>query len=255
VNVTPAQPRTATPTLVVDDDAEQRQLVADLLGVAGIGPIFQAGDAEAAVAIAARQELTLIVLDVVMPGRSGLEVLPELHDLARGASIVVLSNLPRRRLGEVARARGATGYVEKRVPPERLVGEILVAAAAAAVAADRVTAQLPADPIAARAARGLVRQALPAIDQELVSSIELLVSELVTNAVLHASSAARLDVHVTAANIRVEVFDDDATLPELQPPDSLRSSGRGLQLVDAIASRWGSEAQLTGKVVWFEMDR
>jgi len=251
----PDESRTATPTLVVDDDAEQRQLVVELLGRAGIAPVFQAANAEEAVAVAARHPLTLIVLDVVMPGRSGLEVLPELHDLARGASIVVLSNLPRRRVGDVALARGATGYVEKRVPPERLVGEILMAAAAAAVAADRVTARLPADPIAARTARGLVREALPAVDQDLLSSIELLVSELVTNAVLHASSAARLDVHVTRGNIRVEVFDDDATLPELRTPDPRRAGGRGLQLVDAIASRWGSEPQLTGKVVWFEMDR
>ena len=94
-----------------------------------------------------------------------------------------------------------------------------------------------------------------AIDRDLLASIELLMSELVTNAVLHASSAARLDVHVTRANIRVEVFDDDATLPELRPLDTMRSGGRGLQLVDAIASRWGSEPQRTGKVVWFEMDR
>ena len=87
-----------------------------------------------------------------------------------------------------------------------------------------------------------------------MSEVELLVSELVTNAVLHASSAARLDVHVSRTSIRVEVFDEDARLPEPKDADDRATGGRGLLLVDRIASRWGSESKQGGKVVWFEMD-
>ena len=244
-----------TPTLVVDDDAEQRQLVCDLLARAGVGPIVQASSADEALAVAVEANPSLVVLDVVMPGRSGLEILPELHDLVPQASIVVLSNLPRRRVGDLARARGATGYVEKRVAPERLLTEILMAAAVTETTTAGISVRLPAETVAARTARGLVREVLPSSDQELLFSVELLVSELVTNAILHASSAPRLDVHVTGANIRVEVFDDDAAEPRQRVPGADGIGGHGLHLVDQLASRWGSEPQHDGKVVWFEIDR
>lgn len=244
---------TSTPTLLVDDDAEQRSLVADLLARAGIAPVVEASSAGEALALAGEHDFALVVLDVVMPERSGLDVLPELHDLVPNGSIVVLSNLPRRRVASTARARGATGYVEKRVAPDRLVTEILVAAAAVTTTADRITARLPAEPIAARTARGVVRDALPTVDQELLDSIQLLVSELVTNAVVHASSAPRLDVHVGRSNIRVEVFDDDTTPPRVR--ERIGPGGWGLQLVERLASRWGTDAQPDGKVVWFEIDR
>ena len=255
VKSAPEGQQSSMPTLIVDDDAEQRRLVRALIERAGLGPVHEAASAEDALAVAAREELALVVLDLVMPGRTGLDVLPDLHELVPGASIVVLSNLPRHRVGDVALSCGATGYVEKRVAPERLVTEILIAAAVAAVTAERVSVRLPAAPAAARTARGLVRDALSSVDNELLSSIELLVSELVTNTVLHTSSGARLDVHVNRATIRVEVFDEDATLPELRMPDDHETGGRGLQLVDHIASRWGSEPQRDGKVVWFEIDR
>jgi CheY-like chemotaxis protein len=250
------QPTTNTPTLLVDDDGDQRGLVRGLLSHAGIAPIFEAASADDALAVAAdHPELALVILDVVMPARSGLDVLPELRELAPRASIVMLSNLPRHRVAEPARSRGATGYVEKRVAPERLVTDILVAAVVTTVTADRVTASLPAESIAARTARGVVRDALQSVDRELVESIELLVTELVTNAVLHASSAPRLDVRVSRAAIRVEVFDNDATLPATRLRDGALAGGWGLHLVDRIASRWGSEPQPGGKVVWFELDR
>ena len=71
----------------------------------------------------------LILLDLAMPGGTGIDVLPDLRTAAAEAAIVVLSNMPRQRLlGEVLR-RGAVGFVEKAIPPNRLVDEILIAAA------------------------------------------------------------------------------------------------------------------------------
>ena len=227
--------------------------MAGLLTRAGLAPVVEAASAGEALARAGEHDFALVVLDVVMPERSGLDVLPELHNLVPNGRIVVLSNLPRHRVASVAHARGATGYVEKRVAPDRLVTEILVAAAAVTATAERISARLPAEPIAARTARGVIRDALPAADQELLDSIQLLVSELVTNAVLHTSSAPRLDVHVGRSNIRVEVFDDDATPPQVR--ERAGPGGWGLQLVERLASRWGTTAQPDGKVVWFEIDR
>lgn len=242
-------------TLIVDDDDDQRRIVARLLDDADIRPVFQAADAEAALGVAADEQPDLIILDLDMPGRSGLDVLPELRERAPGASVVILSNLPRHRLGEAARERGAIGYVEKRVGPDRLVSEILMASAISQLALDGVTVALPADHSSPREARRIVREDVDLGDPKLLPSVELLVSELVTNAVVHASSAPRVEVHVSTASVRVAVHDDDATMPRPRTPDPAKPGGRGLHILDRLASRWGAEPRADGKVVWFEIDR
>ena len=243
-------------TLIVDDDPDQRLLVRRLLDQAGVGPIVEAGDAEEALARAAEHEPALIVLDLSMPGRSGLEVLPDLTEVVPEAAIVILSNFPRHRMEAAARQRGAVGYVEKRVPPDRLVSEVLVAAAMNAAAQDLAAAmELPASPTSPRDARAFVRDLLSTDDAALVSSVELLVSELVTNAVVHASSAPRIEVHLGRESVRVAVRDDDPAMPAPRIPDQARPGGRGLHLVESIATRWGAEPSEHGKVVWFEIDR
>lgn len=241
--------------LLVDDDAEQRSLVRGLFTDEGFRLIEEAGDGGAAVETATSFQPDLIVLDLVMPGRSGFEVLPELQDAAPHARIVVLSNLPRRPLDTLVRQRGALGFVEKRVAPVALVGEILMVAALADAVAAAFDVQLEASPLAARDARQHIRGALDAVGSELLESVELLVSELVTNAVVHASSAPRLAVRRSRHGVRVEVHDDDPLLPSPLPPDETRLGGRGLYIVDQLADRWGTEPEGGGKVVWFELDR
>jgi hypothetical protein len=51
----------------------------------------------------------------------------------------------------------------------------------------------------------------------------------------------------------VEVFDTDLRLPRIRSADETDEGGRGLYLVDQIASRWGSRPTKNGKAVWFEM--
>jgi DNA-binding NarL/FixJ family response regulator len=253
---TPVGSDRATRTLVVDDDPDQRALVRRLFAQADLGPVAEAGDAEEALVVAAEHRPDLIVLDLSMPGRSGLEVLPELSELLPDAAIVILSNFPRRRTEAAARRRGAVGYVEKRVPPDRLVAEILVAAAITSAAEDMAAdLELPAAPSSPRRARAWVRDLLSADDGALVSSVELLVSELVTNAVVHAESAPRIEIHLGRDAVRVAVLDDDPALPRQRAPDEARPGGRGLRLVESISDRWGAERSDGGKVVWFEIDR
>ncbi len=145
--------------------------------------------------------------------------------------------------------------MEKRVPVRHLLAQILVAAAVTETALEVVTADLPADPSSVRAARTLLRQALGEEGDELLFALELLTSEVVTNAVRHASSAPRIEAHLGPDTVRVAVHDDDPTLPEHREPDLGRPGGRGLHLLDQIASRWGAEPTDQGKVVWFEIDR
>ena len=82
----------------------------------------------------------------------------------------------------------------------------------------------------------------------------LLTSELIANAVRHAPPPLCLEITVDTAKIRIEVHDSDPMLPVLNRPDFTSRGGRGVWLVDTIASRWGYRSEPPGKVVWFEMD-
>lgn len=241
--------------LIADDDADQRLLLRHLLARAGISEVLEAADGEAALRVAVAERPDLVLLDLSMPGRSGVDVLPDLHTQVPEARVVVLTNVPRRRLGDLVRHRGAVGYVEKSMPAGRLVHEVLVAAALADRAAARVSTDLPPATASAGAARRFVRDALGSPDEALLADVELLVSELVTNAVLHASSSPRLDVVLDDEQVRVEVYDDDPAMPRMLEPEADASGGRGILLLDRIASRWGAERRGEGKLVWFECDR
>lgn len=115
---------------------------------------------------------------------------------------------------------------------------------------------LDADPgqvsLARRLVSGYVRE--QGRDEEDVAV--LLVSELVTNAILHGRGPLELRARTTEEALRVEVHDaDPRTVPTLsidvEPTDD---GGRGLQLVELLADRWGWAESPVGKVVWFELD-
>jgi len=83
---------------------------------------------------------------------------------------------------------------------------------------------------------------------------ELLTSELVTNVVRHVGSPMVVRVSYDASTIRVEVDDDSAEPPVLAQPGPFSDRGRGLTLVNAFASEWGTRGTDNGKTVWFELD-
>jgi anti-sigma regulatory factor (Ser/Thr protein kinase) len=115
--------------------------------------------------------------------------------------------------------------------------------------------QLPAELASVRAARralvGACREAgLPA---DLADSAELMISEVVTNAVFHGRSAVMVEVDIRSKGLRVEVTDDGEELPRMQPLDDAVPSGRGLRIVAVLASDWGIATRTRGKTVWFEL--
>ena len=123
----------------------------------------------------------------------------------------------------------------------------------------RIRAELSLEPAAtsARQARRFVSETLTLWgDEPLVDCAALLVSELVTNAVIHARSAVGLVVSHAGARttVRVEVRDASARPVRLSSFDNDSVSGRGVALVDALAARWGVESESSGKLVWFELD-
>ena len=87
-----------------------------------------------------------------------------------------------------------------------------------------------------------------------VDTVELLTSEVVTNALVHARSAPDLLVFVRHDVVRVEVCDGSPDEPVLQQFDPESASGRGIAIVEQLASGWGVERMPdVGKRVWFEV--
>lgn len=120
---------------------------------------------------------------------------------------------------------------------------------------DLWAANLPSSTGSVRVARHFIQDALRCMGSpELEEAATLLVSELATNAVLHAHSRLRLSVLCRDGVIRIEVGDDDPTPPRLVEPDPLRPGGRGIMLVELLSDDWGVSGNERGKTVWFELE-
>jgi anti-sigma regulatory factor (Ser/Thr protein kinase) len=105
-------------------------------------------------------------------------------------------------------------------------------------------------------ARSFVRDALAATDAPavIVDSAVLLISELATNVTLHARTDLQVTIRFEDGTLWGEVRDWNSRLPQpcMTPDDA--TTGRGLALVENLASRWGIERDDGGKIVWFTLD-
>lgn len=130
--------------------------------------------------------------------------------------------------------------------------------------ASKQRCELPATPAAARIGRQQVALACDGLDVEQTHTAQLLTSEIVTNAVRHASHSGHargagitMSLCRTATTLRVEVSDQDPRpLPPARHPSAPLESGLGLHLVSQLATRWGSRPldAGAGKMVWFEIE-
>jgi len=116
--------------------------------------------------------------------------------------------------------------------------------------------QLPPSPASARVARGVVAEALIALGRpELVDDAAMVVTELVTNAVIHTRTEFELSVQRAGEGVRVAVSDGSHILPHWTPASTTGTSGRGLLLVQRLSSKWGVESHGPGKTVWALIER
>lgn len=116
---------------------------------------------------------------------------------------------------------------------------------------------LPGDVTTPAAARRFVRAALESVEAEpvVIETAELLTTELVTNAIVHAGCKSHLFIRAAKGVVRVEVSDPDDRLPSMAAPNVDAVDGRGLVIVNGLASAWGVERTGSGKTVWFELSR
>ncbi|MFG2293961.1 ATP-binding protein [Streptomyces sp. NPDC048603] len=92
-------------------------------------------------------------------------------------------------------------------------------------------------------------------DEPLAETLILLISELVTNAVVHTGCPAVLRVLFGGPGVRVEVADASDRPPAPRHAAGDDTGGRGLELVDGLADRWGWQREGAGKRIWCEIDR
>jgi two-component sensor histidine kinase len=113
-----------------------------------------------------------------------------------------------------------------------------------------ITVTLPRDHGAPGKARALLRANANDLERARLDTAVLLISELVTNAVLHGTGEIRLTIDIAGPDARFSVCDDGGGRPVVRPepgPDG----GWGLRLVGQLASRWGVREGRTQ--VWFEL--
>ena len=116
--------------LICDDNAAMRVLLTVLVDTAhGMRVVGQAGDGDDAILEARRLQPDVILLDLAMPNRSGLEALPDLRRVAPDAQIIVLSGFAEATVSPEVLALGARTYLQKGVDADTIIATIQSAAA------------------------------------------------------------------------------------------------------------------------------
>jgi two-component sensor histidine kinase len=122
--------------------------------------------------------------------------------------------------------------------------------------ATREVLELEPSGFAPAQARNMVRRLVsPLVPSDVVSTAELLVSELVTNAITHGTGTVRLAIDCEGCCLSVTVSDEDPAPPQLQPERLMSTGGRGLRMIESLAGAWGvtPHADGLGKDIWFRL--
>lgn len=241
----------ATRVVLVDDVPEVRRLVRTALRFrGGFEVVGEAGDGAEAVRLAVELQPDIVVLDLGLPDIAGREVLTRVRELSPSTKIVVFSGAadPRDRAWIAQRVEG---YVLKEAELDYLV-DLLASVGERGQVAVR---DLPHDLLSVREARHFLRSTLAGWEMSaLEDASQLVVSELVTNAITHAASACQLRLSRSSSTLRVEVVDGGAGTPDPKPPTAGGEHGRGMHIVAALALAWGTELlDEGGKVVWADL--
>jgi CheY-like chemotaxis protein/anti-sigma regulatory factor (Ser/Thr protein kinase) len=239
--------------LLVEDVTELRAVLRQSLQLrGGFDVVGEVGDGAAAIVAAARHQPDIVVLDLGLPDIAGHEILPRLRAVAPATQVVVYTgsmSVERFHLAE---------HVERFVTKEHDIGYLVGLLAGldrrrydtATVELGPQTADVPV------ARRFLAEHCRQWGCSHLLDDAHVVVTELVTNAFLHAGTSCELRVGLTDRALRLQVTDYGAGMPDPQVAEAGAEHGRGLLLVSALCVAWGVEALPDGgKIVWAEIVR
>lgn len=220
-----------------------------LVRLSGVLDLGTAGSVRSTLLRCLDDQPAALVLDVaglLVGDDLALALLPTLSERAElwpGAPVLLCAPTPE--LAEALRRMAVT-------MPSYPTREEAMAVAADAPTAPRMTEALDPDRLAPARARELVGQVCAEwhID-ELAPTAQLVATELVSNGVMHARTPLVFTVLLRGGRLYVAVHDRDSTPARMQEPTAeLDEHGRGLLVVDALASSWGTLPTPEGKVVW-----
>ncbi len=236
--------------LLVDDVPELRaELVAALESRGDFTVGGEAEDGETAIGLARQLQPDLIVIDLGLPDLKGHDVLKGLRDAAPDALVVVYSgsHTPDR----AAITRTVEAYVDKSQDVEYLVdlldeiGNRIPRVASMRLGPDARDVAL--------ARRFVADRCVEWGRSSIAYDAAVVVSELVSNALVHVQSSCEVTVGLRGDVLRVDVVDHGGGMPDLRNATPRDEHGRGLLLVSMLCTAWGSEPRDDGKSVWAEL--
>jgi CheY-like chemotaxis protein/anti-sigma regulatory factor (Ser/Thr protein kinase) len=243
-----------TRLLLVEDVIELRSVLRQVLTLrAGLEVVGEAGDGASAVEAATRLQPDVVVLDLGLPDVTGHEVMPRIRAVSPATQIVVYTGSYTAE--EIA---GAAEHIAMYVGKDRdaaYLADLLANLHRTPYDTDSVG--LGPDPGDVAVARRFVTDRCRRWGcGDVVDDAELVVSELVTNALVHAGTRCELRIGLSGTALRVQVTDGADGVPDPQSATGGDEHGRGLLLVGLLCAAWGTEPLAGGgKVVWAEMLR
>ncbi len=243
----------ARSVLLVDDVPELRSVLRQAIRLReGFTIVAEAEDGVGAITAAARHQPDVIVLDLGLPDLAGHEVLTRLRTLSPSSQIVVYTGsvYPDR----TPLAREVEAFVTKDHDVAYLVDLLSRLSWRRQESAGVELGPDTRDVAAAR--RFVVQRCHEWGCGDVVEDAELVVSELVTNALLHGDTRCELRAALSEAALRLQVIDHGTGTPDPQSASDTDEHGRGLILVSALCAAWGVEVLPDGgKIVWAELLR
>lgn len=240
----------ATRVLLVDDVAAFRKLVGTALRLrGGFEVVGEAADGRRAIEAAVELRPDVVVLDLGLPDLAGADVITALRERVPGTRIVVFTG----RDVDLDALTSVEGFVRKDGDVHLLVD--VLSEVGSEVERPGASLVLESELRSASIARAFVEERCREWGLEhVVDDALVVVSELVTNAVLHAHSRAELRLVPGPETLRIEVADEGRAGPDPILAGEDDEHGRGLLLVAVMSAAWGTEARPGGgKVVWADV--
>ena len=241
----------AVRVLLVEDVAELRSVLRQTLQLrGGFEVIGEADEGGAAIVAAARHQPDIVVLDLGLPDIAGHEVLTRIRAVAPETQVVVYT-------GSITHEQFPPEGVDAYVTKDREIGYLVELLGQFPRRVETAAVDLGPQPADVPAARRFLEEQCERWDcGGLLDDAQLVVTELVTNAFVHAGTRCELRASINDRSLRLQVTDYGPGMPDPRPADDGAEGGRGLMLISVLCVAWGVEALPDGgKVVWAELLR